>query len=382
MNVARYNYAHQLGADIDPLIADLRAMLVGGRYELTAEVRAFEAELAQYLGAKHVRGVNTGTDALVLALRALGIGPGDEVITQANTFHATVAAIHLVGAQPVLVDCDPRTFLIDKRQMQEAIGPKTRVLMPVHLYGKPTPMTDIIELAEARGLFVIEDAAQAIGARIEGRSAGTFGHFGCFSFHPSKNLSAAGDGGAVVPRDAELDEALRRQRELGQVGQNNHVVVGFNSKLDALQAKILSWKLPRLESWNEHRRTAAAWYRQLLAGVPVEFQARSEGEVHAWHLFQARTHRRDGLLAHLRERGIDAVIRYPTPIHLQPAFARYGWKAGQFPVAEALAKELLCLPIRPDISREEVTFVADSVREFFFKSMPVAVEPRRVEVRE
>jgi dTDP-4-amino-4,6-dideoxygalactose transaminase len=382
MNVGRYNYPHQLGPDIDPLMADLRAMLIGGRYELTAEVRAFEAELAHYLGAKHVRGVNTGTDALVLALRALGIGRGDEVITQANTFHATVAAIHLVGAEPVLVDADPDTFLIDKRQMREAIGSGTRVLMPVHLYGKPTPMSDVMALAQARGLFVIEDAAQAIGARVEGASSGTSGHFGCFSFHPSKNLSAAGDGGAVVPRDAELDEALRRQRELGQVGQNNHLAVGFNSKLDALQARILSWKLPRLEAWNEHRRTAAGWYRELLAGLPLGFQAQSEGETHAYHLFQVRTRERDGLLAHLRERGVDAVVRYPTPIHLQPAFAGYGWKAGQYPVAEALAKELLCLPIRPDISEEEVRYVADAAREYFAKarrSHPLA--PARVESR-
>jgi dTDP-4-amino-4,6-dideoxygalactose transaminase len=375
MNVGRYNYAHQLGSDIDPLMADLRAMLIGGRYELTAEVKQFEAELARYLGASHVRGVNTGTDALVLALRALGIGRGDEVITQANTFHATVAAIHLVGAEPVLVDADPRTFLIDKEQLRQAIGPKTRVLMPVHLYGKPTPMSDILALAEARGLFVIEDAAQAIGARVEGKSSGTSGHFGCFSFHPSKNLSAAGDGGAVVPRDAALDEALRRQRELGQVGQNNHVVVGFNSKLDALQARILAWKLPRLEAWNEHRRTAAGWYRELLAGLPLELQASTPGETHAMHLFQVRTSERDGLLAHLRERGIDAVIRYPTPIHLQPAFASYGWMQGQFPVAESLCKELLCLPLRPDITMEEVRYVTDSVRDFFAKATAVPFMP-------
>ena len=341
MKVGRYNYAHQLGSDIGPLIDDLRAMLVGGRYELTAEVKQFEAQLAQYLGASFVRGVNTGTDALVVALRALGIGRGDEVITQANTFHATVGAIELVGAEPILVDVDPETFLIDRRQMREAIGPRTRALMPVHLYGKPTPMAEILALAEARGLFVIEDAAQAIGARIEGRSVGTFGHFGCFSFHPSKNLAAAGDGGAVVARSAELDEALRRQRELGQVGQNNHVVVGFNTKLDALQARILAWKLPHLEAWNEHRRTAAQWYRERLAGLPLSFQARSEGETHVYHLFQIRTRERDALLAHLREREIDAVVRYPTPIHLQPAFAGKGWRAGQFPVAEALAKELL-----------------------------------------
>jgi dTDP-4-amino-4,6-dideoxygalactose transaminase len=365
MKVGRYNYPHQLGADIERLVADLRAMLVGGRYELTAEVRQFEAQLAQYLGARFVRGVNTGTDALVVALRALGIGPGDQVITQANTFHATVGAIHLVGAEPVLVDVDPATFLIDRAQLRAAIGPRTRVLMPVHLYGKPTPMAEIVALAESRGLFVIEDAAQAIGARVEGQSVSTFGHYGCFSFHPSKNLSAAGDGGAVVSRNAELDEALRRQRELGQCGQNNHVVVGLNTKLDALQARILAWKLPRLEDWNEHRRTAAEWYRERLEGLPLSFQARSEGETHVYHLFQVRTRERDALVAWLREREIDVVVRYPTPIHLQPAFAAKGWRQGQFPVAEALARELLCLPIRPDISIEEVDYVCRSVRQFF-----------------
>lgn len=365
MKVGRYNYAHQLGDDLDPLLADLRAMLVGGRYELTQEVRDFEAALGRYLGAPHVRGVNTGTDALVLALRALEIGPGDEVITQANTFHATVAAIHLVGATPVLVDCDPETFLIDKAQLQAAITPRTRVLMPVHLYGKPTPMSDVLALAHQHGLCVIEDAAQAIGARSEGKAAGTSGDFGCFSFHPSKNLSACGDGGCVVARDAALDEKLRRQRELGQCGQNNHVTVGFNSKLDALQARLLSWKLPHLEAWNEHRRTAAGWYRELLSDLPVSFQAQTPGETHAYHLFQLRTAERDALLQHLREREIDAVVRYPTPIHLQPAFASYGWKAGAHPVAEALARELLCLPIRPDISRGEVEYVAAAVRDFF-----------------
>jgi dTDP-4-amino-4,6-dideoxygalactose transaminase len=368
MKVARYNYSHQLGADIEPLIADLREMLVAGRYELTAEVKQFEADLARFLGARHVRGVNTGTDALVVALRALGIGQGDQVITQANTFHATVGAIELVGAEPVLVDVDPETFLIDRRQLHDAIGPRTRVLMPVHLYGKPTPMAEIVALAESRGLFVIEDAAQAIGARIEGQAVSTFGHFGCFSFHPSKNLSAAGDGGAVVARSSDLDEALRRQRELGQVGQNNHVVVGCNTKLDALQARILSWKLPRLEQWNEHRREAAAWYRERLAGLPLGFQARTEGETHIYHLFQVRTRERDALLAWLREREIDAVVRYPTPIHLQSAFASKGWKAGQFPVAEALAKELLCLPIRPDIPVAEIDYVAACVRAFFEQS--------------
>jgi len=365
MKVGRYNYAHQLGDDIDPLMADLRAMLVGGRYELTAEVKQFEQQLAQFLGARFVRGVNTGTDALVIALRALGIGRGDEVITQANTFHATVGAIDLVGATPVLVDVDPQTFLIDRAQLRDAIGPRTRVLVPVHLYGKPTPMAEIVALAEERGLFVVEDAAQAIGARIEGQCVSTFGHFGCFSFHPSKNLAACGDGGAVVARNADLDEALRRQRELGQCGQNNHVVVGLNTKLDAIQARILSSKLPHVAGWNERRRKAAARYREKLAGLPLTFQAATDDETHVYHLFQIRTDQRDALVAYLREREIDVVVRYPTPIHLQPAFAKYGWREGQYPVAEALAKELCCLPIRPDISEAEIEYVAGCVRCFF-----------------
>ncbi|MFL5321530.1 MAG: DegT/DnrJ/EryC1/StrS family aminotransferase [Myxococcaceae bacterium] len=365
MKVARYNYAHQLGPNIEPLIADLKAMLVEGRYELTTEVKQFEAQLAQYLGASHVRGVNTGTDALIVAMRALGVGPGDEVITQANTFHATVGAIELVGATPVLVDAEPDSFLMDRSQLHGAITPRTRALIPVHLYGKPTPMAELMALAEAKGLFVVEDAAQAIGARIEGQAVSTFGHFGCFSFHPSKNLCAAGDGGAVVARNAQLDEALRRQRELGQVGQNNHVVVGLNSKLDAMQARILSWKLPRLEEWNEHRRLCARLYRERLADLPLQFQATTEGEVHVYHLFQVRTPSRDALLAHLREGGVDSTIRYPTPIHLQPAFAKYGWKEGQFPVAEALARELLTLPVRPDLSVEEIDYVCDCIHAFF-----------------
>jgi dTDP-4-amino-4,6-dideoxygalactose transaminase len=365
MKVGRYNYAHQLGDDIDPLMADLRSMLVNGRYELSAEVKQFEKELAAYLGARHVRGVNTGTDALIIALRALGVGRGDEVITQANTFHATVAAIDFVGAVPVLVDADPQTYLIDRQQLKAAITPRTKVLMPVHLFGKPTPMAEIMALAESNGAFVIEDAAQAIGARIEGQSVSTFGHFGCFSFHPSKNLSACGDGGAVVARNAELDELLRRQRELGQCGQNNHVTVGLNTKLDALQARILSWKLPHLEAWNEHRRKAAARYREKLSGLPLGFQAQSADETHVYHLFQIRSPHRDALMAYLREREIDVTVRYPTPIHLQPAFAKYGGREGQFPVAESLAKELCCLPIRPDIRDEEIDYVAECARSFF-----------------
>lgn len=363
--VLRYDYREQFGADPGPLLADLGEMLLAGRYILTREVDAFEGAFARYLGCDHVRGVNTGTDALILALRALGVGAGDEVITAANTFYATVAAIAHVGAVPVLVDAREDTFLIDAAQVEAAVTRRTRVLLPVHLYGKAVPMASIIAIAARHGLAVVEDAAQAHGARVDGRAVGTFGDLGCFSFHPSKNLSAAGDAGAIATGSAELAAALRPLRELGQRGQNHHVVVGFNSKLDAIQARVLSWKLPRLDEWNAGRRRAAALYQERLADLPVRTQANTVPAEHVYHLFQVRSDRRDDLLEHLGGAGVDAVIRYPTPIHLQPAFAAYGWRKGQFPVAERLAGELLCLPIRPDLRVDEIDYVADTVRTFF-----------------
>jgi dTDP-4-amino-4,6-dideoxygalactose transaminase len=363
--VRRYNYAAQFGTDLRTLMDDLQRMLVEGRYILSEEVAAFERAWGAYLGVKHVCGVNTGTDAIILALLALGVGPGDEVVTQANTFHATVAAIRLAGATPVLVDADADTFLIDEARLAEVLTPRTRVLMPVHLYGKPTPMPRILALAEKHGLAVVEDAAQAHGAKIDGKRAGTVGILGCFSFHPSKNLAAAGDGGAVVTNDDGLAEALRHRRELGQCAQNHHVVLGLNSKLDAIQARILSHKLPHLDAWNAKRRHIASCYRERLADLPLCFQRITPDEEHVFHLFPVRTNRRDALQRALQAAGIDATVRYPTPIHLQSAFADQGWRPGQFPTAERLANELLCLPIRPDMAIDEVAYVADCVHAFF-----------------
>jgi dTDP-4-amino-4,6-dideoxygalactose transaminase len=362
--IRRYNYPAQFGEDVQPLLEDMARLLINGPYVLTEEVARFESEFADYLGVRHTRGVNTGTDALVVALLAAGIGRGDEVMTQANTFNATVTAICLSGARPVLVDADEETFLIAESQVESAINRKTRALMPVHLYGKPTPLDRLLTMADRHGLHLIEDAAQAHGARIHGRRVGTLGSLGCFSFHPSKNLAAAGDAGAVVTNSADLDERVCRLRELGQAGQNNHVVIGLNTKMDALQALALSWKLRRLDESNQRRRTVAAWYRERLGHLPLQFQRTTDDEEHVYHLFQVRTDRRDQLLDHLRQRGVDAVVRYPTPIHLQPAFADYGWRQGQFPVAERLANELLCLPIRPDMSVQEVEYVTDAVTSF------------------
>ena len=365
MKVTRYNYPYQFTDQLPELVNDIEAMLRDGQYVLSKHVSDFENLFAEYLETSHVSGVNSGTDALVIALRALGIGPGDEVITQANTFHATVAAICLVGATPVLVDVDPDSYLIDGSQLERAFTSATRAIIPVHLYGKPSPMDVVMSFAEVHDLRVIEDAAQAHGARIDGRRVGTFGDFGCFSFHPSKNLAAAGDGGAICTNDESLLEKVNVLRGLGQQSQNHHIAVGYNSKLDAIQARVLSAKLPHLDQWNAMRREVAQRYRDGLSALPLQFQSDNVREEHVYHLFQIRTRHRDQLVEHLRSSGVDAVVRYPTPIHLQPAFGAMGWKPGDFPVAESLANELLCLPIRPSLSDEEISYTVEQVRSFF-----------------
>jgi dTDP-4-amino-4,6-dideoxygalactose transaminase len=340
-------------------------MILNGHYVLSEEVSEFERAFAAYLQCSFVVGVNTGTDALLCSLKSLALGPEHEVLTHANTFNATVAAICLAGLKPALVDADADTFLMDTSQAFAAINSQTQVLLPVHLYGKPTPMEELVHESEKRGIFLVEDAAQAHGARFRGRRMGTFGIFGCFSFHPSKNLAAAGDGGAIASNRADMKEHLSQLRALGQADQNNHFRVGYNTKLDSVQAKVLLWKLSSLDRWNEQRRKVAGQYRERLSDLPLKFQSWLDGEEHVFHLFVIRTEKRDLLLDHLQSKGVDAVVRYPTPIHLQPAFSQYGWRKGQFPVAEALANELLCLPMRPNLVTAEVDYVSECVRSFF-----------------
>lgn len=365
MRVTRYDYGDQFADDVDVLVADIKTMLLSGDYILTPEVTRFEQDFAASLGTNYAVGFNSGTDALVLSLRSLGLSQGDEVITHANTFYATVAAVVLSGATPVLVDAAEASFLIDVDQVVDAITPRTRVILPVHLYGKPTPMARLLALARRHGLHVVEDAAQAHGAKLDGSAAGSLGAIGCFSFHPSKNLAAAGDAGAAVTNDERLASSLRVYGNLGQVEQNVHVALGMNSKLDAIQARVLRHKLGRLSAWIESRNAVASRYREMLAGLPISWQAVSQDETHAYHLFQIRTDRRDALMEHLRGRGIDVVVRYPTPIHLQAPFAAYGWRPGEYPIAERLARELLCLPIRPNMTEPEIAYVVDCVRSFF-----------------
>ena len=364
MKVPRYDYRSQFER-LDEFMVELSTMIADGHYILSGEVAEFERTFAEFLGCSFVVGVNTGTDALLCSLKTLQLQPEDEVITQANTFNATVSAICLAGLKPVLVDVKEDSFLMNTDQAFAVAGPRTRVLLPVHLYGKPTPMRELLQECAKRAVEVIEDAAQAHGARIEGRRVGTFGVLGCFSFHPSKNLAAAGDGGVVATDRADLQDRLMALRALGQVGQNNHFHVGYNTKLDSIQAKVLSWKLPFLDHWNEQRRNLACLYRERLSDLPLKFQTWDEGEEHVFHLFVIRTEQRDRLLEYLQSKGVDAVVRYPVPIHLQPAFSNCGWREGQFPVAEALARELLCLPIRPNLTITEVEYVSDCVRSFF-----------------
>ncbi len=380
MKIARYDYRSQF-EHFDDFMAELTSMLVDGHYVLSEEVTKFESAFAEYLNCSFVVGVNTGTDALICSLMSLGLHPEHEVITQANTFNATVSAICLAGLKPVLVDADEDTFLMSTDQALSAMGPKTRVLLPVHLYGKPTPMRELLGQCEKRGVELVEDAAQAHGARIDGRRVGTFGALGCFSFHPSKNLAAAGDGGVVATNRTDLQERLKILRALGQVGQNNHVHVGYNTKLDSIQARVLSWKLPALDRWNEQRRNIARAYREQLSDLPLKFQTWVEGEEHVFHLFVIRSERRDQLLEYLLAKGVDAVVRYPVPVHLQPAFSDRGWREGQFPVAEALARELLCLPIRPNLTMADVEYVSDCVRSFF-NAQTISHSPSLTHARE
>lgn len=364
MKVQRYDYVSQF-EHFEEFIAELSRMIQDGHYVLSNEVSQFEGEFARYLQCAFVSAVNTGTDALTCALKALDIRPGDEVITQANTFNATVAAICLAGAKPTLVDVNENTFLMDTKEALARVNSKTRVFLPVHLYGKATPMRELLVACEKQALHLVEDAAQAHGACVEGQRVGTCGILGCFSFHPSKNLAAAGDGGAICTNRADLKKRVDAIRALGQVGQNNHLYLGYNTKLDSIQAKVLSWKLPKLDVWNDKRRGVARMYRERLADLPLRFQLWDGENEHVFHLFAVRTDRRDQLVEHLRSNGVDAVVRYPTPIHLQAAFCDYGWKKGQFPVAEALACELLCLPIRPNLTGSEIDYVCAAVASFF-----------------
>ena len=335
---------------------------------LGEEVERFERAFAAFVGTEHAVGVGSGTDALHLSLRAAGVGTGDEVITVANTFMATLEAIAMTGARPVLVDCQPDTLLIDPDAVAAAITPRAKAILPVHLYGQPVDMDRLAPLAAANGLAVIEDAAHAHGAVLSGdRRCGTLGDAAGFSFYPSKNLGAFGDGGAITTNDGALAERVRKFGNLGGLADCDRAVRGFNSRLDTIQAAVLSVKLARLGEWNERRSQTAAWYRAALEDaadlvLPVEAPWTQR---HAYHLFVVRLphHDRDRVLRALNERGIGAGIHYPLAVHLQLPCEHLDLGPGSFPHAERACAEVLSLPIFPEITRAQIEYVARALRE-------------------
>jgi len=350
----------------EELDAAIARVLGSGWFILGGEVEAFEKELAAFLGVAHVIGVGNGMDAIELALAAAGIGEGDEVITTPNSAFASTLAILKLGAVPKFVDLDERTYGLDLDRVAAAIGPRTRALLPVHIYGQALDLDRLRALAEERGLVLVNDAAQAHGARWRGRDIAGFGAATAYSFYPTKNLGCFGDGGAVATDDAALAARVRCGRDYGQERRYLHVDPrGLNSRLDELQAAILRVKLRHLPAHNARRAAIAEHYRQALAGLPLVLPAIAEGATSVHHLFVVRTPRRDALMQFLRERQIASLVHYPVIIPLQPAMSRFGHRPGDFPVAERCAQEFLSLPIHPELTDSEADAVVTGVRAFF-----------------
>jgi len=347
-------------------LAAVQDVLDEARFIVGPQVGEFERAFASLVGVGHAVGVSSGLDALQLALTALDVVPGDEVILPANTYIATALAVSAVGARPVLVDCDPRTYLIDCGQIGAAITARTKAIIPVHLTGQAADMDAVLDLARAHGLHVVEDAAQAHGTTYRGRACGAMGALGCFSFYPSKNLGACGDAGMVTTGDGRLADRVRRLRNYGEEAKYHHVEKGTNARLDTLQAAVLSVRLRQLAAWNQARNRHAERYRRRLTGVgDITFQDQAPGSNHVYHLFVVETGRRDELRAHLDDAGVQTGVHYPVPIHLQRAYEDLGHKPGDFPNAERLAARMLSLPMFPELRPEQLAYVADQIRRFF-----------------
>jgi dTDP-4-amino-4,6-dideoxygalactose transaminase len=346
--------------EIDAAIA---RVLDSCQFVLGSEVSGFERDFAAYCGTSECIALNSGTSALHLALLAAGVGPGDEVITVPFTFVASVAAVLYTGARPVLVDIDPQSFTLDSSAIEAAITPRTKAVLPIHLYGQTADMDPILEIARRHGLVVIEDAAQAHGAKYKGRPAGSIGDMGCFSFYPGKNLGAYGEGGAVTTCNADYAYRIRLLRDWGQDRKYHHLLRGFNYRMEGFQGAVLRVKLRHLEKWTEARRAVVAKYDQLLADSGVKLPVEMPWARHVYHVYTLRSGDRDGLQAALAAEGIQTGIHYPVPVHLQPAYADLGYGTGAFPQAEAAAKQVLSLPLYPELPFEAVAEVARAVRQ-------------------
>jgi len=346
----------------DEILHILKEILKSGQYILGPKVSEFEKKIASYLGISEAVGVASGTDALHLSIDALGINEGEEIITTPFTFFATVEAILYTGAKPVFVDIDPDTFNLDTSQINAQITKKTKAILPVHLFGQMADMEKISEIARKYGLKVIEDCAQSFGAELNGRKAGSFGNAGCFSFYPSKNLGGYGDGGIIALRDAGIAEIVRKLRNHGSRASYTHDVVGFNSRLDEIQAGILLVKLKYIDEYNKRRRQKAALYTELLSDkikCPIE----KKGAYHVFHQYTLRSRKRNEIQQRLRERGISSVIYYPVPLHLQNALRFLGYKKGDFPVAEKASQEAISLPIYPELEESVIEEIAEIIRD-------------------
>ena len=344
------------------LLSAIDRVLTAGQYILGEEVASFEQEWAQYLGTAYCIGVANGTDAVALALKAAGVRPGDEVITVSHTAVATVAAIELIGAVPVLVDIDPDTRCLDPAAIPSILSPRTRAIVPVHIYGQPAPMEQICAVANRYGLKIVEDCAQAHGAEINGRKVGTFGNAAAFSFYPTKNLGALGDAGAVVTTDPVLAESVRALRQYGWQDRYISATTGGNSRLDEMQAAILRVRLPHLDARNERRRAIAQRHGAALKGTGVRLPAAIPNTLHAMHLFVIESEERDGLAQHLRRSGIATGRHYPMPVHRQPAYDGRCRGADQLPYTDALYRHMLTIPCHPDLTEEQIEHIGQSLQ--------------------
>jgi dTDP-4-amino-4,6-dideoxygalactose transaminase len=351
----------QYAAIKDELDAAIEQTLTRGAFASSDSVLAFENEFARYCGVKYCVCVNSGTSALHLAMIASGVQPGDEVITVPFTFIATSWAISYIGARPVFVDVEPRTYNLDIEKLARAIGPKTRAVLPVHLYGQMADLDPVREFCDRNRLFLIEDAAQAHGAEYHGKRAGGYGDMGCFSFYPTKNLGACGEGGAITTNDEHLAERVRHLRDHAQITKYRHEELGYNYRMDEMQGAILRVKLRHLDAWNTARRQKASYYKDNLAKASLVLPFESPERRHVWHQFVVRTAHRDQLRHELSKAKIATGLHYPIPLHLQPAYSCLGYHAGDFPVSEAIANECLSLPLFPEIRQEELDRICEAI---------------------
>ena len=360
-----------LRAQMKPLRAELDAAIArtldNCSFCLGPDVVQFEKDFAKFCGAQHCVAFNSGTSALHIALLLLGVGPGDEVITTPFTFVATSWAISYVGAKPVYVDIDDATFNLDPKLIEKAITPKTKAIMPVHLYGQPFDVGAILEICRQHKLPLVEDAAQAHGAKFQGKVIGTFGEISCFSFYPGKNLGAAGEGGALVTNNADFAKRARALREHGSTVRYYHDEIGYNYRMEGIQGAVLGVKLPHLEKWTQARRRVAHRYHQLLQDTPLQLPLEASIAESAYHLFVVRHPRRDDLKAHLDANGVGCALHYPLPLHLQKCYASLGYQAGDFPISEKAGRECLSLPIYPELTDPQLERVAAVVKDFFSK---------------